>query len=378
MTGVPAPTDLALRRAGPADSGALCELFARVTMDADLVLSVDRRPDFDALYRLHADDWTCWVGERDGELQGMGTVLVRDGYIGGRPAKVGYLGDLRIAPGLQGGGLLGRFYGPALQAAATGTGAQVFLTAVIASNTKAIAALTGAGAAARGIPPYTLLRRFSIRAVHATVPRRPRRTGYTVRRATPADIPALAALLDRDGRARPYGYALDEAELRRRLATWPGLSVGDFLLAADRGGDLAGCVAAWDADAVKRTVVTGYRGRMRAVRVAYNTAAAVLRFPPLPAPGGTLAYRYLTHQAVPSGDPAVLAALLDVAYADLRRSGRAFLSACVWDGDPLAAAYTGFVRTDLPAHLYAVTLPGARVPAPCVADAPPGFEMALV
>lgn len=373
---VHAPAELTLRRATAADSAARCELFARVTMDADLVLSVDRTPDFDALYRLQGDDWACWVGEAGGALQGMGTVVVRDGYVGGRPAKVGYLGDLRIAPGFQGRGLLGRFYGPVLSAAVAETGAQVFLTVLIASNRQAVAALTGPRAAERGVPPYTLLRRFSIRALHATLPRR-RRSGYAVRRAAAADVPALAAFLDADGRARPYGYELGEAELRRRLATWPGLGIDDFLLALDAGGDLVGCLAVWDAAAVKRTIVQAYRGRMRAVRAGYNAAGALLRFRRLPAPGGVLPYAYVTHQAVPSGDPAVLAALLDSAYAELRRSGRCFLSACVWDDDPLAPAYRGFATTDLPAHLYAVTLPGAPTPPAC-REAPPGFEMALV
>lgn len=370
-------TDLVVRPATSADNAARCELFSRITMDADVVLSVDRRPDFDAAYRLQGGEWTCWVGEADGELHGLGTILVRDGYVDGQPAKVGYLGDLRIAPGLQGRGLLGRFYGPVLEEAASRTGADVFLTTVIASNAKAIAALTGAKAAGRGIPPYTLLRRFAIRTIWGALPAPARRrAACRVRPATAADIPDVAALLDGDGRSRPYGYALPEAELRRRLETWPGLSISDFLLAVDAGGEILGCLATWDAHGVKRTIVAEYRGRMRAVRSGYNAAAALLRLPRLPAAGGELPYVYVTHQAVPSGDPAVMAALLRAAYTDVRRNRRALLSVCVWEDDPLAAAYAGFVKTDLPAHLYAVTLPGAPLPAACPA-APPGFEMAL-
>ena len=379
---VAAPTstvaDLVVRPATAADNDACCDLFSRITMDADVVLSVDRSPEFTALYRLQGEIWTCWVGERDGTLEGMGAILVRDGYVAGAPAKVGYLGDLRVAPGLQGLGLLGRFYEPALRQACDATGARVFLTAVIASNRRAIAALTGPTAAERGIPRYSLLRRFSIRSVHNTVPRPRRRTGYGVRRATPADIPTLAAFLDADGRGRPYGYAVTEEELRRRLATWPGLAITDFLLALDRAGDLVGCLAVWDPSAVKRTTVQAYRGRMRTVRAGYNAAATILRFPHLPAPGRVLPYAYITHQAIPSENPAVMASLLDSAYADLRRTGRALLSVCVWDDDPLAGAYRGFVTTDLPTHLYAVTPTGVPAPPACDATARPGFEMALV
>ena len=73
---------------------------------------------------------------------------------------------------------------------------------VIASNERALRALTVANRRTAGMPRYTPLRDFRIRSVHLTVPRFRRRTGYTVRRGTPADVPAIAAFLDADARGR--------------------------------------------------------------------------------------------------------------------------------------------------------------------------------
>jgi hypothetical protein len=347
-------------------------------MKTDLELSIRRDPDFFGLYRMQTEDFECWVGGEDGAIQGMGTILVRDGYLDGKPARVGYLGDLRVTPHLQAGRLIGRFYGSVLERFSETRGCAVYLTTIIASNTAAVRALTGEGGRKLGIPQYTLLRNFDIRAIHLAL-RRPRpRTPYRVRRATASDIPALARFLDRDARHRPFGAVFTEPALLRRLRDWPGLTIDRFYLAFDQAGSLSGCCALWDAAPVTRTVVTAYRGSMRWVKRGYNTMARLVRAPRLPPAGGELRYAYLTHQAVPSEDPRVWRALLEAVYTDSRRSGYHFLSACVYQDDPLEPAYRGFLTTNLRAQLYAVGPRGHPLPSGAMGPGRPGFEMALV
>ncbi len=117
---------------------------------------------------------------------------------------------------------------------------------------------------------------------------------------------------------------------------------------------------------------------MRRVKLAYNLAARLLRFPPLPQAGETFRYLYVTHQAIASEDPEIMRALLDAAYGEHRRSGYHFLSVCVLVDDPLEPAFRGFQITDLAARLYLVTLPEAQVNLERFRQARPGFEMALV
>ena len=369
-----------VRLATAADDAACRALAAGVGMDAELQLALHRRPTMDALYRLHAVAWETWVVELDGRVEGMGAVLVRDGWLAGERRRIGYLGDLRFSAAVQGRQLLDRFYAPVLRAASARMGCDLFVTAVIASNERAVRALTVRTDRARrgGRPRYTPLRDFDIRSLHLLLPAPRRRHEVAVRHATDADIPRLAALLDADARRRPLGYAIDEPELRRRLREWPGLTIGSFLVAERADRSLAGCLALWDADPVKRTVVHGYRGAMRRTRFVHDLAARVLGAPLLPAPGGALHYLYATHLAVPDDDPRTFAALLDAAHAAGRRAGYQFLSVFAPAGDPLAGAWRGRLTTDLPARLFVVTLDGAEPPAACFDGARPGFEMALV
>ncbi len=371
-------SDVTVRSAEPRDNDALCQLFASVSMESELNLEIRRDPDFFALYRIQGPLWECWLGETGEDLAGLGAIVVRDGYLDGRPVRVGYLGDLRVASELQGRKLVPRFYGPILRDAAERFECDVFLTTIIASNRRAIRALTGPRAREAGIPPYEFVRSFGIRAVYLTVSLPWIRTRYHVERGTESCLAEIASFLDADGRRRPFGYAFDETELRRRLDEWPGLEISSFYLARDPNGALAGCVAVWDPHDVKRTVVRGYAGRMRRVRRIYNAAAATLRFSPLSAPGGGLRYSYATHVAVPSGDPAVLRALIARIYDDHRKTGRSFIAFCAFDDDPMGTAFRGFTYTDLKTNLYVVPAPGRDLPPGCLAPGPPGFEMALV
>jgi len=370
---------VSVRLATAADNPALCETFAGITMDADLQLSIRRDPDFTGLYEMQTDRWECWVGEQAGTIVGLGALLARDGYVDGKPARIGYLGDLRVSSSVRGGlRILGHLYGPALDGFAAAAGCDLFLTTIIASNTRALRALTSDRSRQIGIPPYHLLQRFDIRAVHLALPRRRAKGRHEVRRATEPDIPAIAAFLDADSRYRPFGYVLDETELRRRLARWPGLEISDFYLALDGQGALVGCCAAWVASPVKRTVVRSYRGSMRWVKRAYDLAAPVLGVPKLPSDGRPLKYAYLTHLAVPGDEPGVMRALLEAMYRDHRAKGFHFLSAYVPEGDPLGPAYSGFQTSNLRSNLYVVPARGQAVPQLDTAGRRLGFEMALV
>jgi hypothetical protein len=378
---MPEAATVIVRQATPGDAAARCELFAGVSMETDLVLSVRRDPDFDLLYRLQSADWESWVVEVDGRIEGMGTILVRDGYVGGERRRVGYLGDLRFSSRAEGRLLIDRLYGPLLDAASARFRCDAFLTTIITSNARAVRALTvrNTRSVRSGRPVYTPLMDFDIRSLHLlTIPRCGRASrGIGVRRAGEQDVPAIARLLDDDGRRRPFGYPMEEIELRRRLATWPGLSIESFYVAESARGELLGTIALWDATPAKRMIVREYRRGLRRVRLAYDLAARLLRRPRLPAPGDQLRYAYVTHQAVRDDDPRVLQSLLRSAARERRDSGEHFLSICAPADGVVDAATRGFFATNLAARLFVVTAPG-RTSDPSWFSGRPGFEMALV
>jgi hypothetical protein len=363
------------RRATPEDNAPLLELFGAVPMRGELVLATQRSPDFFRLYDLQRGTVEPWVYGTRERLDGMGTFFVREGWLDGRPTRVGYLGDLRTRFAARRERGVARFYGPLLEECAERLGVDSFLTAVMASNAPALGALVRRKAARVAQPHYTLLRRFSAASVHFTRRRTPRPGPYTVRQATPEDVPAMAALLERDHRARPFGYRYDLGELEHRLAHWPGLSVRDCYLAFAPDGALVGCTSAWDPSAVKRYRVLAYRGSMRWVKWGYDAWATLLRAPRLPAAGEDFRYFYLCNTSVRQDDPDILRALVERVYADRYGQGYHFFSLYLGEGDPLQPALRGFFQRRLDFHLYAVT-PASR-PREHFPEGRTGFEMAL-
>jgi hypothetical protein len=364
-----------LRRASPADNDALIELFGARPMEGRLVLSTRRDPDFFALYAMQRGDADCWVFEKGGRLLGLGTILTRDGWLNGRPARVGYLGDLRARFGASRASVLAREYGEKLDDARRTRGCEAFYTAVLASNVAALQALVRRRGERHRQPAYHLLRRFAMVSVQFAGRRHPPAGDLRVRTATPDDVAPITALLDRDHRRRPFGYRYDAGELEHRLAHWPGLLLERTYVALDRDDRLVGVTSAWDPAAVKRYRVLEYRGGMRWSRILWNAVSRPLGFTPLPAPGSDFHYLYLVNTSIAGDDPAVFRALAERIYADFHGRGYHFFSTCEYEADPLASALHGFMTRRLDFHLYSVTPAGE--PAPDVGPGRTGFEMAL-
>ena len=150
-----------IRPAARSDNAALLELFGSVPMTGNLVLSTRREPDFFALYDIQRGDSECWVYDRGAKLAGLGAFVIRDGWLEGRPTRVGYLGDLRTTFAVSRERGLLRLYGPVLGDVATRHGCEHFLTAVLASNASALRALVRRRPERASQPRYTRLRRFS-------------------------------------------------------------------------------------------------------------------------------------------------------------------------------------------------------------------------
>jgi hypothetical protein len=364
-----------MRRATPEDNSALLELFGAVPMQGELVLSTQRAPDYFALLELQRGTSEVWVHDEGGRLDGMGAIHVREGWLDGQPCRVGYLGDLRAHFSARRSRGLARFYGPILEEAAERHGVSAFLTSVMATNAAAVQALVRRKASRAAQPHYTLLRRFSAVSVQFVLRRKPRPSPYTVRRATPEDVPAMAALLDADHRARAFGYRYDLGELEHRLARWPGMKVEHCYLAFDRDGRLVGCTSVWDPAAVKRYRVLAYRGGMRWMRLGFDALASVVGAPRLPVPGQDFRSFYLCNTSIVGEDPAIFRALLEQVYADHRGQGFHFFTLYLGEEDPLAPALKGFLLRRLDFHLYAVT-PASR-PRDTFPTGRTGFEIAL-
>ena len=341
------------RLATAADNAQCLQLFSAVPMRGELVLSTQREPDFFSLYRMQkAEAFTYGGDDGSPELVGMCSALIREGWLDGAPAKVGYLGDLRVR--FDRSRAFGQFFGELFDELCAKTGCSAYYTAILSSNRAALNALTKRRPKRPKQPCYSLMHHFDAVSVQLTRRRSPS-SDVKVRSARPDDVPRIVEQLSTAHRARAFGYRFELGEFEHRLAHWPGFSLDETLVAEDAGGALLGVTTLWDPSSVKRYRVHAYEGSMKWVKRGFNLAARVAGWPPLPEPGHEFRYAYLANVWVRDEAPRVFRALLEHAYARLQPRGFHFFTFELDEGDPLAPALRGFMARKLGFSLFGVT-----------------------
>jgi hypothetical protein len=365
-----------VREAGPADNDALLALCGACPMRGEITLAVERAPDFFALGRLAGDPHRVFVAETaEGRLIGVVGALFFRGYLRGEPARLAYLGDMRVLPGFRGApyGAVDRMVVHAIEVCRPDVGDHLPVIALILAGNRDIEKrIPGV----RGLPPLTrfaTVRNYSIPLLWAPRPPRDR----TVVEATAGDVGEMMALWRRLAPAEQLAGVLDESSFARFVADAPGLGIGSYRLARDRAGRLLGFWGLWDQSPIKQLRVLSYARRMRLARLAFNAVARPAFAAPLPPPGGTLGMVNAIHLCAPLDDPSVLRTLLLAALRELRGRGASLLGLSLDVRDPRAAALAGRMAQSVTVHAYVVTPTGPWA-GPPLDDRPMHLEVALV
>lgn len=337
---------LILREAGPGDQRALAALLGETAMGRQVRLRIDRSPGYFTGARVQAMEpcvWAAFEGERAVGLFAAGR---REVWLAGRRTPLRYLSDLRIHPAWRSGTLLARGYRLLRERVfAPGEWAQ---TLVLEDNAAALELLTSGR---RSLPEYRSAGRYrtwlmkggSQIAIGAGPD-----PGPSVRRATPADLPAMQRLYDLCAVSRAFTPALDFTRLGD--GEWRAIAIADFLLAFD-GDELTGMLGLWDQSSFHRLIVDGYSSALAALRLWINGWARLRRQVALPPAGAAIPLLKATAVSIRHDDPLTLRALLLHA---LRQSPGKALLAGLSERDPLAAAFTGIpARIDHGRHFLA-------------------------
>lgn len=343
-----------------------------------MTLRFDRSPDYFALPAAHSNEHETWLLTRGGEIVGLGSIVARPGYIDGSPETVLYLSELRTCPRRDVAGRWRSLLRGRLDAIRETTDARFGYCCIIRRNRLARASVLRES---NDGPRFFHLRGYANVSILARKPWSSRSRGeVSIRKAADGDSDAVRRFLDAESRRRPFGPVFDESTWRHRLTTWPDFGLDRFYVAVDGRGELAGCLAPWDASTINRIVVDRLPPGVSALRLTHNLLSPLTGKPRIDVgPDTSIADIGLTHVSIRDRNPKVFSALLDAAYADLSSTGcYSTVSLSLFDGDPLWPALARYWFHAVPMDLYWLeTDPGERE-APGPASALPGFESYLV
>jgi hypothetical protein len=319
---------LIVRPAVADDAAAIGELFRATSMGSGIRICIERDPDYFIGARVQADEPCVWAAfEPGGRAVGLLSAGKRRVLADGE-REMRYLCDLRIHHDWQRSTLLARgFRLLRREVFSPGEWAQ---TLVLEDNVRAIELLSSRRA---GLPEY---RPAGIYLTWLLPPQAvPGEAGLTVRRAVAADLADMQHLYDTAAARRSFAPRVDLADLGG--PAWPGLAVGDFLV-AERGGRLVAMMGLWDQADFQRLRIAGYSQAVALLRPLWNAGTLVSGGVSLPRPGEVLPLLKCTAVACEADDPALLRALLATALAE--DSGRLVLVGMSAE-DPLAPAVQG-------------------------------------
>ena len=266
--------------AGAADEAELRELLRRSPMAGAVRLAFTREPDYFAADGLAGARDRTLICREEGRLCGVARLSVNQLYCGGMPRQVGYLGELRLAPGakrparlLRGGY---RELRELLRGGAGGAAVDLCFTSVAATNDRARKVLEHGGRL--GLPAYRPIAEL----VTLLLP-----VGQTAAAAEEeaAGEEELTEFLRPN--AAPSNLALTFTAERWAALARHRLVAADFATLREQGR-LVAAAAVWDLRAFRQVLVGGYHGFL-------EWAGPILRFlsrlglaPPLPAVGACL------------------------------------------------------------------------------------------
>ena len=317
-------------------------------MESDgLAVCLDRTPDIFAVPKLFFDTYRSYGFFMDERLVGFVMVCRKIVYVNEKPREIGYLANLYVLKEARKRGWLYKVSEPLFRE----TLEEVkFGYATTMRGNRNTETMIGRRISKFPFIPFSasvgINRIFNILVL---LPKAPVR-GYSIRRATGADLPRIAGLLDGEYRSRLFGPVMTPETLLKVIEARPGFSIGDYYL-AERDGQVVGVCSAWDIRQIRKLRVMAYRGRYAWVRFFYRLFTPILRLPALPKPGDHFRELVINDYGVEGRNPEILRALVTHIYTEARKKGYNMVQIGSYVGDPLMASVRGFFSQPLDSHV---------------------------
>ncbi|MED5238887.1 MAG: hypothetical protein VX379_04850 [Pseudomonadota bacterium] len=327
-----------IRPASEQDNDAILALLQGTPQHGAVTLNFERQPDYFRGARVTCEKPDIWVAEPIGEQSGLGAIFNigwRHLWVNGEVRWVRYAHDLRIAPASRNGMVLHRISRHIRKLLAEGEWMQ---TTVLSDNEMSLSTVASGRA---GLPVYYPAGTIETSMLYTRAKALRAPADVTIRQTGEADLPAIAALLNRVGKEKQFFPCWDVDRVRGDDYCF-GLNPGNFL-GLWVGQELKGVLGFWDQKSIKQTRVLGYARGMGLMRHLYNSHSLIRGGMRLPAPGGVLSYLTLHSVAVEDDNPELLRLLFDHAIGFFH--GRYDALVCgFFSQDPLAAVAARYRR----------------------------------
>lgn len=351
--------------AGPSENEEILSFFDTFPMSGKgFKLIYQRSPNFFKFLEFHSTISFVFLLKIKGSIQGVGTLILRPGIIQGKLTVVGYLGDLRVKPGLRNAVIWRKFYQDLMKDSQKIEefcgGVKYFITAVIDSNKEAQASLIQSQ---KNSFAYHLLKNYWMINIYYKLSSKP--TAYSVRAARKEDLPYILSYWKEREMKKEFGQP---EGTEYALQHWPDFNPARILLAF-HGSEIIGMCGLWSPHPYKKII-------LKSLPPTLKLFSYFLKMRPsgFPKESEELRPLYMTHLQFNNSE--VLRLLVDKAYSHPLMKEHHILSLALFSESEVKELQ-GFILNTIPISLYQVYSKEGDVSI-LNTNASPGFEMALV
>lgn len=341
------------RFAQPQDDAELRRILRENPFSGAISLSFEREPNYFNASAIEGPfhQILAVCEPHTGRLMGMGNRSIRPLWVNGEVREIGYFNGLRADKPYREGLALARFVQQGFAAYAQwhcDGRAPFYLISVVDDNVPARRLLTS------GLAGLPKLREYTRMVTHAIHPARPKSqvplpSGLQLVRGTPEHVPAMVDCLQRNGVNQQFSPYWTSETLLSPLT--PHLAIDDFFLALS-GSRVVGCLALWNQQSCKQTVVRGYSGNFKRWRKVINLLAPLGGWPSLPEVGTPLNQCFVAFTAIDNDDPQIFAALLRAVYNEAAKRRYSYLLLGLPEVHPLRRVLTGYHPLEYVSQIY--------------------------
>ena len=264
----------------PHDEAEVRQLLRRTVTPGAIRLAFTREPNYFAAEGLAGAVDRTFVLRAGGRVEGVGRLSTHAAHRNGVVRRIGYLGELRVAPETSNSVRALRDGYALLRAGLDADRVDGCFTSIAADNVRARRVLEHG--ARLGLPTYTPIAQLVTSLI--PVAHRFRGEGRASAQAV-VDDGELTDFLERQACEAQLTPTWNEA--RWAALARHGIGPDDFCVVR-QGGCIVGAGAVWDQRAFRQTVISGYSGGLRWARPMVSALAALGLAPCLPLPGEVL------------------------------------------------------------------------------------------
>lgn len=333
-----------IRRALPADSNALLDLFNKTPQEGGIRLNFERQPNFFHATGVSTSHAEIWVMEdlHKQQLVASFSIGKREVYVNGKIRFTRYGSDLRIHPDYTGGRTLYRLfkkYKELMQ--------DEWMQTVILDENKASIDTVSSGRLM--LPTYYKTGQFITHmvALNSSYPKNKQR----VRRATPDDISTIQNFFNTYAKEKEFYPHYDFSKIGSDDPYYRNIQLRDFFLQFDKS-ELVGVVGCWNQKEFKQTRFLSYHGQMKFLRHINNLSSKLFGGLHLPKPGTIANYLNLHSILIKNNQPHILNNILLNILSEYKKSSFDAVILGFEKRDPLHFALSKIKSHTLISNLY--------------------------